>query len=258
MTTRFKLYSYNPTEKSYVNFVFTKHLDNCFECYLPDYDMPAIMPFQLATHKTSLKNKSIKTLAPLHKPFVGIVEEISDDNTVIVSRAFIDTGSEDYLLFEDENSKNKQLVTCVKQYAMKNNINYIELWSKLMYPIDQIRNEFSLFDYIINNKETIMNEGNFNPLLLDTLVNITIRTKNPVSKFKLVSMNGIDNIKKNISTALEMSNMNNILDITIDSAPNYLISSKDHSITTDDHMKFIHALEILAKEPQNGIYFTKI
>ena len=54
---------------------------------------------------------------------------------------------------EEESLKNRQLVSYIKQYAMKNNMNYIDLWIKLMYPINKIRNEFSLFDYIINNKD---------------------------------------------------------------------------------------------------------
>ena len=70
-------------------------------------------------------------------------------------------------------------------------------------------------------------------------------------------MNGINNIKTIIKKALEVSNMTNILDVVLESTPTYQVSSKDHFITVDDHQKFIHALEILAKDPENGIYFKQ-
>ena len=155
----FRFYSTDcPDEKSMVNFIFTKHHENCFECYLPDYDIIAIMPFQLATQKTSLKYKHVNTLAPLHKPFIGTVEEISDDQTIIISMAFINKDSYEYKEFEENNQKNKCLLSCVKKYAIKNNMNFNQYWENIIYPLDSKKNNFSLFDYIIENIDNIYKE----------------------------------------------------------------------------------------------------
>ncbi len=251
----FKFYSLtNPLEKSLVNFIFTKRIDNCFECFLTDYNKKAIMPFHLATQKSNMKHKNINTLAPLNKPLIGTVEEISDD-TITISMAFIDKDSLEYKLFLDETSKNKILVSNIKKYTIKNNINYIDYWERIIYPIDRIRrenNEFNLFDYILNNIDTI---DNLDKSILDALQALSLKTTIPNIKFKLVSTNGIINIKKMIDLALNMSNTKDILEVNVESAPNYYVSSKQ-TIDTSYHEKFLQALESLAKNLENGIYIS--
>ncbi len=253
-----KFYSLiNPNHKSYVNFIFTDRLDNCFECYLTDFNKKAVMPFHMATLKNNMKHKNINTLAPLNKPLVGIVEEIMDD-TIIVSMAFIDKEALEYKLFLEETSKNKVLAINVRKYTTKNNLNYNDYWEKVIYPIDRLRmetNEFNLFDYILNNIDTISKEGNLDKSILDTLTNINMKTSIPNIKFKLVSTNGIENIKKMIDLALNISNTKDILDVMIETPPNYYVSSTK---TTDitNHQKFITALENLSKNVENNIYFN--
>ncbi len=251
MTTRFRFYSNNyPNEKSMVNFIFTKHLDNCFECFLPEYNINAIMPFQFATLKTSLKNKNINTLAPLNKPLVGTVEEISSDNTIIISMAYIDKQSDEYKTFEDDNQKNKCLVSCVKQYTTKNNINFIEYWENRIYPLDIKRDMFSLFDYIIENINDLFE---IDKTLLDLIKNIVIKNTNPITKFKMVSSNGIDEIKEAITKTLHDTKMYNILNITLETPPIYIISSKNYDITIEEHNLFLDTLI----NNNNTLYISK-
>jgi hypothetical protein len=243
MTSQFRFYSTNsPNVKSMVNFIFTKHQENCFECYLPDYDVSAIMPFQLATQRTSLKNKHVNTLAPLLKPFVGTVEEISDDNTIIISMAYIDKKSEEYKIFEETTQKNKVLLSCVKKYAIKNNYNFNQYWENNIYPLDAKKEEFSLFDYIIENINDIHQDSNIDKILLDLIKDITIKNTNPITKFKMVSSNGIQTIKDSIHKALVDTNMLDILIITLESPPIYNISSKDYNITIEQHTLFLDKL----------------
>lgn len=255
----FKFYSLtNPNQKSYVNFMFTNRLDNCFECYLTDFNKKAVMPFHMATQKSNMKHKSINTLAPLNKPLIGIVEDIIDD-TIIVSMAFVDKDALDYKLFLEETSKNKILAINVRKYTTKNNISYIDYWQRAIYPIDRMRienNEFNLFDYILNNVDSISKEGFLDKSIIDTLANINLKTIVPTVKFKLVSTNGINNIKNMIDTALTISNTKDILEVMIESAPIYYVSSKE---TTDTlpHMKFIDALEKISKNLENNIHFSK-
>ncbi len=253
-----KFYSLiNPIERSYVNFMFTDRLDNCFECFLTDFNKKAVMPFHLATQKSNMKHKNINTLAPLNKPLIGIVEDIIDD-TIIISMAFIDKGSLEYKLFLEETSKNRALAIKVKQYTAKNNINYSDYWERVIYPIDKMRmenNEFNLFDYILNNIDIIGKEGSIDKSILDALQSMSLKTVIPNIKFKLVSSTGIDNLLKMITTALEISKTKDILEVMVESAPNYYVSSKE---TTDisHHKKFLSALENLAKNLENNIYIS--
>ena len=255
----FKFYSLtNPDEKTLVNFIFTSHTSDCFECFLTDYNKKAIMPFHLATLKSNMKNKNINTLAPLNKQLVGTVEEIIDD-TIIVSMAFIDKQSLDYKLFLEETSKNKILAINIKKYTTKNNINYNDYWEKSIFPIDKMRtdseNEFNLFDYILNNVETISGEGYLDKSILDTLTSVNLKTVIPTIKFKLVSTNGIENIKKMLDIALTKSNTKDILEVILEASPNYYVSSKETTDTTP-HEKFIAALENLAKNQENNIHVS--
>ncbi len=258
----FKFYSLtNPNHKSYVNFIFTDRLDNCFECYLTDFNKKAVMPFHMATLKSNMKNKNINTLAPLNKPFIGTVEDIIDD-TIIVSMAFIDKDALEYKLFLEETSKNKILAINIKKYTTKNNINYNDYWEKVIYPIDRMRmetNEFNLFDYILNNVDIVSKDSNLDyhldKSIIDTLANMNLKTTIPNIKFKLVSTNGINNIKKNIERALEISNTTDILDIMIETPPNYYVTSTK-TTDTSSHIKFLTALEALSKNTENNIYYN--
>ena len=257
---RFKLYSLDyPEEKSLVNFIFTEHCKDCFKCYLPDYDIDAIMPFQLATLKTSVK-KNINTLAPLNKPLIGSIEEVND-GTIIVSMAYIDKKSKDYKDFEDECIKNRILQSHIKKYATKNNLNYINLWETAIYPIDKKRQNcdqgFSLFDYIINNIDEVASNGCLDISLLESLKCITFKTTNPVTNFKMVSNNGINTIKNTILKALEETDLIDKIDIFIDSTPNYYITNKkDESFDSDHHLIFLKALEKLGKNPESSVFIN--
>jgi hypothetical protein len=248
----FKFYSTtNPNHKSLVNFIFTNRIDNCFECFLTDYNKKAIMPFHMATQKSNLKHKNINTLAPLNKQLIGEVEEINDD-TIIISMAFVDKASLEYKLFVEETSKNKLVISSVKRYTTKNNINFINYWEEHIYPLDEERlNEediLSLFDYILK-------VGSLEASILSYLQDCDAKVIIPNIKFKLVSTNGCSNIKRILQLALNNTNTTEFLDVMIESAPNYFVSSK---VTTEFtyHKKFLQELEDLSKNPENNIFYA--
>jgi translation initiation factor 2 alpha subunit (eIF-2alpha) len=153
--------------------------------------------------------------------------------------AYINKESSEYKLFEEENQKNKSLLSCIRKYTTKNNLNFNNYWENIIYPLDEKREEISLFDYIIENINDIKNIDKF---LLDLIKDITVKNTNPITKFKMVSSNGIQDIKDSINKALYDTNMYNILDITLETPPIYTISSKDYDITTEDHSRFLETL----------------
>lgn len=251
MTTnaRFKLYSVPmPKEKSLVNFIFTEHCEDCLKCHLIDFDIDAIMPFQLATLKSTIK--SINTLAPLNKPMIGTVEEINNGD-IIVSMVYVDKNSDEYKEFEENNIKNKKLVSIVKRYATSNKLNYVEFWEQTIYPLDMKRtssdDEFSLFDYILTNINSIHTSMQF----ISMLQQLTLSTTIPTTKFKMICQSNIINMKNIINMALTETNLKDHINITVESTPNYIIASKDTSIDTSKHIEFLKVLERLGKDPEN-------
>ena len=135
-----KIYSTQPVEKTLVNFIFTEHGKNCLNCILIDYGLDAIMPFQLATLKKSIKN--INTLAPLNKPMIGTIEEI--DSTITISIAYIDKESSDYKEFEKNNILMKNIISCIKKQVYANKFILEDFWAATIYPLDDIRDNTDL------------------------------------------------------------------------------------------------------------------
>ena len=119
----------------------------------------------------------------------------------------------------------------------------------------ETENEFNLFDYILNNVDTISKEGFLDKSILDSLSGINLKTFIPTIKFKLKSTNGIENIKKMIDIALTKSNTKDILEVMIEASPNYYVLSKE-TIDTTPHEKFISALKELAQNQENNIYMS--
>lgn len=231
MANKFRLYHINtPKEKTMVNFIFTEHMPDCFKCYLTDYGIDAIMPLRLATTKTSIK--SPKTLAPLNKPMVGIVEEINDDN-IIISMAYIDRESDEYKEFETINDQTKKMVSVVKKYATMNKKDYVEYWEQIFYPIDMSRpDDTSLFDHVFDSIDMLDQQL---VLMLQALV---IKKSIQPTRFKMISQSGINTIKTTIETALDATGLRGKISITMETPPHFIITSNDETTNETSHVIF--------------------
>ena len=231
MAHKFKLYQRTlPKEKTMVNFIFTEHIADCFKCHLIDYGVDAIMPLRLATMKTSIK--SPKSLAPLNKPMVGIVEEINDDN-IIISMAYVDKESEEYKEFETTNDQTKKMVSVVKKYATINKRNYVEFWEETFYPLDMSRpDDTSLFDHVFDSIDILDQQLG---MMLQALM---MKRKTQPTYFKMISQNGITVLKQTIEKALDNTNLRDKICITMDTSPNFIITSNDETIDESQHNVF--------------------
>jgi hypothetical protein len=240
MAHKFRLYHINtPKEKTMVNFIFTEHMPDCFKCYLVDYDVEAIMPLHLATTKSTIK--SPKSLAPLNKPMVGVVEEINEN--IIISMAYVDKESDEYKEFDTTNDQTKRMVSIVKKYATMNKMNYVEYWEETIYPLDMNRpDDTSLFDHIFDSID-----------LLDAQLGMMLqalamkRTVMP-TKFKMISHSGITSVKQSIDMALDASGLRGKISIVMDSPPHFIISSIDDTTDESHHTIFKEKLIEIAKE----------
>lgn len=119
-----KLYNFKPQIGEYVNFTFIEHKNDYLSCKLTDYNLDCIMTFQCLTSKKKIK--SLKSLAPLNKEMVGIIENIDNDN-IELNLINVNKKSDEYNLFLENNQKNHILKKNLNQYIHKYNkdINYI-------------------------------------------------------------------------------------------------------------------------------------
>jgi hypothetical protein len=223
-----------------VNFIFTEHMEDCFKCYLSDYGVDAIMPLHLATTKTSIK--SPKSLAPLNKPMVGIVEEINDDN-IIISMAYVDRESDEYKDFETTNDQTKRMISVVKKYAIMNKKNYVEYWEQTFYPIDMTRpDDTSLFDHVFDSVDVLDQQ-----LVMMLQALMMKRTIQP-TRFKMISHSGINVVKQSIDTALDATGLRGKISIVMETPPQFIITSNDETTDETYHTAFKDKLIEIGKD----------
>jgi len=240
MTEEFRLFAHElPKEKSFVNFEFTERQEHSLSCKLIDYNMRASMPLQCLTRKKKLR--SLNKMTPLNKPMIGWVEEVTLSD-IIISIAYIEVESEPYLKFKENSTNNNFLKSLFLRYCTKHNKNMIQLWNDLIHPLDLERistNELSLYDYVLT-KYTNKNWGE-----LELFITEQVQSKKSAdllrTKFKLVSVNGVDYVKDLISTTLTELKLD--LDVFLDHCPNYTLISKKSSVTNEDHTLFLNNLK---------------
>jgi hypothetical protein len=147
--TFIKLYNFKPNIGDYVNFIFTEHKDDYLCCKLVEYDLDCIMTFKCLTSKKKIK--SIKSLAPLNKEMIGIIENIYSDN-IELNKINVNINSDDYKIFTENNQSNHVLKKYINQYIHKydKDINFI--LEKYIYTLDHTCN---YLEQIINSDMNI-------------------------------------------------------------------------------------------------------
>ena len=210
-----KLYNFKPRVGEYINFIFTEHKDDYLSCKLTDYDLDCIMTFQCLTSKKKIK--SLKSLAPLNKEMIGIIENIDNDN-IELNLININKNSDNYNDFLKLNQDNHVLKKYINQYIHKykkdiNNIlkNYIyimELESSYLNQIvdSNVENEF--YNFIKNNFKS--NEIKSNEL-----------------KLNIKCYGDINNVIKLLDETIEQSNLND-LNIIQSKLSEYSVSSNNN------------------------------
>lgn len=251
MTTEFKFFAHSlPNEKSYINFEFTERQEHSLSCRLIDYNIRATMPLQFLTRKKKIK--SINKMAPLNKPMIGWVEEVTSTD-IIVSVAYLEPDSDHYKKFQEDSSNNKFLHNVFKRYSKKFNNDLVELWEKYIHPLDLERvqeGNQNLYDYFL----TKYKEENWGDLTTFIIDQIETKKSNELlkTKFKLVSIEGIDKVKELFNDLLNDFN----LDIYLDNCPNYELVSKDSNIKKEDHDNFMKLLNQKVTDNNLAIYVS--
>lgn len=212
-----------PILKSFVNFIFTKRNENFFECYLLDFNINAIMPIQMLTKKKKIK--SINKLTPLNKNMIGIIEDISGDE-ISISTAYIDKNSDKYIKFNEISTKHNILRGIFTRYCFKFNKNLNEMWKDIIYPLFIKKDEENIYDYFINNYNSLEIDKDLKLFIKDIIETKIIN--NFKTTFKLVSIDGIDKTIKLFEESLKEYRKYTTCDINLDYVPNFtLISNKE-------------------------------
>lgn len=214
--TFIKLYNNIPNIGEYINFIFTDHKDNYLICKLVDYELDCIMTYKCLTSKKKIK--SLKSLAPLNKEMIGIIENI-DNNNIEINLININKNTEEYELFLKNNKKNNILKVLINQYSHKFNININKIIEKYLYNI-KLEN-ITYLDYIL--KTEIKNDF-YNFIKKNTKNDINKKNK---LKVNIKCYNDINNVIKLFDDTINMSNINDI-NIIQSKISEYLVTSNNN------------------------------
>tara|TARA_B100001121_G_scaffold169484_1_gene147974 strand:+ start:4517 stop:5230 length:714 start_codon:yes stop_codon:yes gene_type:complete len=143
-----KLYNFTPKIGEYINFIFTEHKDDYLCCNLTDYDLDCIMTFQCLTSKKKIK--SLKSLAPLNKEMIGIIENIDDDN-IELNLININKNSDDYNNFIQLNQNNHVLKKYINQFTHKYNKDLDIILENYIYSLNNNSNSSYLNQIVESN-----------------------------------------------------------------------------------------------------------
>ena len=253
--TEFRMFKRNyPSEKEFVNFIFTERDDNMLYCKLLDYNIRASMPFHNATRKKRIK--SWNKITPLNKILIGVVEE-SSLNNVILSMAFIDKDSDSYHKFINESSRNTSLKNFFLKYSHKFSKDTNILWEQHINSLDLERDlSTCLYDYVVSNLDKIKDDH------LKSFIEEEIKLNkqksmetNLKTNFGLIAIGGIEDSKKLIENTKKFmfENYKINFNVTLDTTPNYVLHS-DQRTTSENHTIFMEKMKEEAEKFTNKIF----
>jgi len=195
--TYLKLYNCKPNIGDYINFIFTDHRENYLMCKLVDYDLNAIMTFQCLTKKKKIK--SIKSMAPLNKIMIGIIENI-DNNNIELNLINVNVKEDAYKDFSLLNQNNHVLKKLINKYIHTISNNLDEIMEKYIYSI----NKKDKLSFILENNT----ENVFYNFIKQNSQN-QIKSKNEIM-LNIRCDGNINNIIKLFDLCIESINSKNI------------------------------------------------
>lgn len=275
-------YNNSPKLGELVLVQFIKHNDGFFEAKLLEYPFIGIMNYQDATKKRKII--SWNKIIPLNKNMVVRVDDITyESKKVQISIAYLsDEFKEEIPLTQIQNklmiyfNENKIFYNFIKSLCLINNYKLETIWYSLIHHIDNLRNNF-IDNNLIDNKQqkisiwTFFN-NNINDLEkwgedinLDSNIINNIKTlynkrykdvsQKIMSKFGIISLNGISAVKILLNNILNNINYNYTL--KYDATPYYIFETSIEDSNIDNHTDLIKNIELEIKN-QNLKIFVKI
>jgi len=210
-----KLYNFKPQIGDYVNFIFTEHKENYLSCKLTDYDLNCIMTFQCLTSKKKIK--SLKSIAPLNKEKIGIIENI-DNNNIELNLINVNKNSDDYFYFIQLNENNHILKKYLNQFIHKYNKNLHLILKNYIYKLES---KSSYLNQILESKLDI----DFFNFVKNNIKSSKIKTNE--LKLNIKCYGDINNVIKLFNDTLKQLNTTDI-NIIQSKISEYIISSNNN------------------------------
>lgn len=215
-----KIYNCKPKLGEYVNFIFTEYKDDYLSCYLTEYDIDCIITFHCLTSKKKIK--SMKSLAPLNKEMVGVIESIDGDN-IELNIISVNKKSDDYNVFIERNKSLHFLKKCINQYSHKYNTPIESILKDNIYKMDIKSDDINNLGEFLDYYET----NDFNNFVKEKLKS-NENKKNEI-KIKLTCYGDINDIIKIFDDTINELNISDI-NIIQPKSSEYIISSSNYNL----------------------------
>ena len=257
----------HPKSDELVLVIFNDQKDAFFGILVEYSNYKCIMTFQSAIKKKKIS--SWNKIVPMNKILIVKIIDVDTTNKIVqVSMAYLGDNFKEELdrnQLQDKLMKpfieNKILESFIKSVCIINNLYFKDIWTSLVYHIDELRREinendendeniFSLWKYFTTNIADI--DIWIKNCELDETIGIVIKElyqkrtkeipKKITSKIGIISLGGVNPTKELISNVL--SQFKYPYSFRYDTAPYYLLESSTEDFNIDYHNKFIKTLEI--------------
>ena len=241
-----KIFSKLPREGQLVNIIILNNdfkNNNYLKVKLVDYELDGIITISNLTLKKKIRN--INKIAPINTVLPAFVDHV--DKVISVSRLNIDTKSEIYKKFIDENESNKLVRSFVISSAIKTNKEQSFFLEKVVYVVDNKRKNGFLYDNILKKIDSIKLKKTIKKIIKPLLNKKEIKkTKLYKTNIGIIAKESLENTKKEINSILSKYKE---LQLKLIATPNYNIISDFCDM--NKHNKFINDLEQLKNKSFN-------
>ena len=251
----------NPSIGELVLVQFTERTDSFFDAKLLEYPYRGMMSYQDATKKRKIYNWS--KVVPLNKDMVARIDEVDIKAKIVqISISHLDEEFEESLTLDEIQNKlmvrfneNKLLENLINSVAIVNQCDKKYIWTKLIYYIDELRQEYNeendeitLWNYFVLNIDMLEEwclKCDINSEIYNSIKDLYMKrfiTKNKiVSKIGIISSNGTENMKKILNDIFKKIDYKYTL--KYDGTPNYLFETYSEDSNKECHEKFIDDLK---------------
>ena len=241
-----KIFSKLPQKGQLVNIIILNNdfkNNNYLKVKLVDYELEGIITISNLTLKKKIRN--INKIAPINTILPAFVDHV--DKVISVSRLNIDTKSEIYKKFIEENESNKSVRSFVISSAIKTNKEQSFFLEKVVYVVDSKRKNGFLYNNILKKFDSIKLKKTIKKVVKPLLnKKEIIKKKIYKTNIGIIAKESLENTKKEIISILSKYKE---LQLKLIATPNYNIISDFSDM--NKHKEFINDLEQLKNKSFN-------
>lgn len=243
-----------PSNGEIVAVILTEHKEAYISGKLTEYPCEIFLNYSDVTKKR--KVNTWNKVAPLNKRIFARVDDAEYAKDIVqISLSYIyDNAKVTEEELENQFVKNNLILSMFKKISFLSKVNLNELWSNIMYTVDdKRRNDYDddmpcLFDYCNEEREfikSIFEEKGYQDWydkFIEELDNhIREKPYKIVSHVEIISNGGVKNSSEVIRKALDRINYEYTMKYS--AAPTFYFETKSTDSSEDDHKRFVKFLE---------------